>query len=155
MSSSEFPKLDSQILSSTNNKSFSEGRSLMSKNDSAKILASNKLVRNRLSEDNQFKKVSTLTEKGLRPIKRVNHSINAPIMNEFSKTPVKSINDKIDTISTISGSNNFTNLSESIKEQKPPMPHLKSEISRNHSIFSPGEESKKFVSKYVWSYFGV
>ena len=157
LSLSELPRIDSQILSSSNNKSFSEGRSIIGKHDTFSAApVSGKVNRNRLSEDNKFRKVSTLTEKNLKPIKRLHHSIKDQKLGEYSKTPVKSISDKIDTISTKSGSHNYVNLSETIKEQKPPMPHLKGDVSRNHSIYSPGDDTKsKLVSWLEFLYFCV
>lgn len=147
MSTSELPRLDSQGLSSSNNKSFSEARSTIVKNDSAKSFGENKLQRNRMSEDRQFSKVSTLTDTRLKPIKKLNHSIKEPHLPIMSKTPGKNLSEKIENLSTKVGSQIYTNLSESMKEQKPTIIN-KPEASRNHTIFTPSlEEQRPIVSK--------
>ena len=142
LSLTELPKIDSQIGSASNNKSFSENRYSINKNDSEITMKNNRTFQKPGSKERKFTKVSTLTEKNLKPIKRLNHSIKDAKFPHMIRTPIKSVSDKIDDLNTKIGIQKFTNLSESMKETKTSIPKINADSSRNHSIFAPSTDDR-------------
>jgi len=135
--SSDLQRLDSQPLSNSNYKISSDGHNKIIKSNSEKHPEEAKLMRNRLSEDNRHAKALTLSEKQLQPMKGIIHTLKDENLPSMVKTPILSINDKIENLNSNEVQQKYGKLSESFKSPKPDVFLLKSEASRNYSIFSP------------------
>lgn len=125
---------------STNYNSLDDEISTVVKSDIDKQSERNTALRNRLSEDGRHIKSSTLNERQLLPIKRLNHSLKDANIENTVRTPILTKNNKtsdlwkvteIEKPSLIKNNDVYSKANTFMTDNKG---------SRNHSIYSPVEE---------------
>jgi hypothetical protein len=94
--------------------------------------------RNHLSEDSRLSK-TTFNEVQLKPIKRLNHSLKDANLENNTKTPIILKNSKMDGLTSFNQFSANEHFSKSTKNN-PGIAMVKSNESRNHSIFSASED---------------
>lgn len=107
--------------------------------DSEKESETGLKLQQRLNEERKHIKSSTLNEKQLMPIKRLNHSLRDAKLEVEHKTPVVTRNPKLEDLHSLVIGNTNESFSGPHKHQKGTLV-LKSQGSRNHSLFSPAED---------------
>lgn len=118
--------------------SFHDDLSTAGRTDSIEKNSDSNLERNRQSEDSRLSK-TTFNEVQLRPIKRLNHSLKDANLENVTKTPVITKNSKMEGLTSINQFASHDHNSKSAKHKQGIL-MIKSNGSRNHSIFSPSEE---------------
>lgn len=146
-SAAETPKLNQRNKLPSQNNSFSERLNSGGRSDKSKRLEDSNIFKNRLAHENNHTKASTLTEKQLKPVKRLNHSLRDASIPDVAKTPVLTTNKGEGLNSKIEKSA----LGWSNQKEKYRSFQLKSESSRNHNIFS-SDKSENSSRKHPTPY---
>jgi hypothetical protein len=125
--------------------SFHDDSSTAGRTESFEKNSDSNMDRNRQSEDSRISK-TTFNEVQLRPIKRLNHSLKDANLENITKTPIITKNSKMEGLTSINQFSSHEHISKSAKHKQGIL-MIKSNGSRNHSIFSPSED-KAQVEKH-------
>lgn len=120
-------------------KNITDDISTAGRTESEKETDRSSLIKNRRSEDGRHIKSSTLNEKQLMPIKRMNNSLKDANIELATKTPIIHKNPKFESINPLSHKSRGNTFHDSMKHKKGVL-MMKNQASRNYSLYSPVED---------------